>query len=46
MGLLEEGEEPDRNTIARLQKHDRIIVMATNRNLNASLEEVGFLPKM
>lgn len=45
MGLFKEGDEPDRNTIARLEKYHRLIQVATRGNLKASLEQIGFFPK-
>lgn len=45
MGLFKEGEEPDRNTVARLQKYHKLIMTATRGNLQAELETMGTLPR-
>ena len=45
MGLFKEGKESDRNTISRLRRYHQLIMTATNGNLKASLEEIGYFPK-
>lgn len=45
MGLFKEGDEPDRNTIARIQRYHQLIMQATRGSLNASIEEAGYFPK-
>lgn len=45
MGLFKEGREPDRNTIARLEKYHKLIMLATRGNLKASIEQIGHFPK-
>ncbi len=45
MSLFKEGKEPDRNTIARLQKYHTLIMNATRGNLKASIEEMGYQPR-
>lgn len=45
MGLFKEGDEPDRNTIARIQRYHDLIMQATRGSLNASIEEAGHFPK-
>lgn len=45
MKLFKEGCEPDRNTIARLQKYHKEIMFVTNKRLNAQLIEDTSLPQ-
>ena len=45
MQLFKEGKEPDRNTIARLQKYHKEIMFVTNNRLNAIFIEDKSLPQ-
>ena len=45
MELFKEGKEPDRKTVARLQKYHDVIMTATRGNLKASIEQMGKLPR-
>ena len=46
MDLFKDSEkEPDRNTISRLTRYHKELMVATAHRLNASLEQDGFFPK-
>lgn len=45
MSLFKDGREPDRNTIARLMKYHRQLMIATNNRLQAEIIEDGYFPR-
>ena len=45
MQLFKEGKEPDRNTVARLQKYHKEIMFVTDKRFNAQLIEDSSLPQ-